>query len=443
MKRDFTDDHFEDFLKHQADGLRMKAPDRVWQNLSKELNGRRRRLFFGLGALLLATGTVGYFGLTRNGTDITAVNNTANPITRGTVQEKVPAPNANGNGAGSVNNDKPATTAKVISITSFAARQPRNRISQPTPETAVATGPSSPSTDAAAVNDFTPTVVDSYTEFDADASAQKNPVALRSRPDAELPLSIESVVNSFRKKRGRIERQFYFTPTVSYRKLTENKSYLRSLPPSGSLTNLASMYSSVNNMVTHKPDLGFEIGYTAKYAVSNRVKLRSGVQFNVNRYDVRAFSSQPAVATIALASQNRVDSLSTVSRYSNVNGYKINWLQNFSFQVSAPVGVELLLGNNPNAQFGIAGTVQPTYVLGDRAYLITTDYKSYAFVPSLIRRWNVNTALETFVSLKTGKSRLQVGPQVRYQLLSSFNSEYPVKENLFDYGLKVGISLNN
>jgi hypothetical protein len=121
---------------------------------------------------------------------------------------------------------------------------------------------------------------------------------------------------------------------------------------------------------------------------------------------------------------------------------KSNWLQNLSFQVSAPIGVELFLKGNDKMKFGIATTVQPTYVLGDRAYLITTDYKSYTQVPWLLRRWNVNTAFETFVSYQSGKTVWQVGPQVRYQLLSSFISNYPVKENLFDFGLKIGISMN-
>ena len=113
-------------------------------------------------------------------------------------------------------------------------------------------------------------------------------------------------------------------------------------------------------------------------------------------------------------------------------------MQNFYFQVSAPIGVEYTLKKTDKMEFGIAGTIQPTYVLGDRAYLITTDYKSYTEVPSLVRRWNVNTSFEAFVNYK----RWQFGPQVRYQLLSSFINRYPVKENLFDFGMKLGISLN-
>jgi hypothetical protein len=139
---------------------------------------------------------------------------------------------------------------------------------------------------------------------------------------------------------------------------------------------------------------------------------------------------------------NRADTLNTYTRYSNTNtGYKTDWLQNYYIQISTPVGVEFKIAGNEHVQFGVATTIQPTYVLGDRAYLISTDYKSYAEVPQLVRRWNVNTALETFVGYSTGRLDWQVGPQVRYQLLSSFINKYPVKENLFDFGLKVGVSL--
>ena len=91
---------------------------------------------------------------------------------------------------------------------------------------------------------------------------------------------------------------------------------------------------------------------------------------------------------------------------------------------------------------GIAGTVQPTYILRDRAYLISTDYKNYAEIPWLVRRWNLSTSLETFAAYSTGNLKWKIGPQVRYQWLSSFQEKYPVKEHLFDFGLKLGVMLN-
>jgi hypothetical protein len=88
----------------------------------------------------------------------------------------------------------------------------------------------------------------------------------------------------------------------------------------------------------------------------------------------------------------------------------------------------------------VAGTIQPTYLLNKNSYLITTDYKNYMREPSLVRRWNVNGGLEAYVSYYTGTVRWQVGPQFRYQLLSTYSRKYPIKEQLMEYGFKVGVS---
>jgi len=284
-------------------------------------------------------------------------------------------------------------------------------------------------------NKFVPTIIDSYEDY----VHQSIPTFEKSKY-TEDALTIESVVNSYQRKAKKLSWQVFFTPTVSYRKLSENKTYQQSVPQVNAP--LSYLYD-VNSMVTHKPDFGFEMGFTAKYPVSKDVKLRAGLQFNVNRYEIKAFSSPTQLATIRLNERNGTGQVNTATNYNNFSGYKTNWLENFYFQVSAPVGIEVKLRGDDKMQFGVASTLQPTYVLGDRAYLISSDYKNYAEVPWLIRRWNLNTSLETFVAYSTGHLKWQVGPQVRYQLLSSFVKKYPVKENLFDFGLKVGVSVNN
>jgi hypothetical protein len=80
--------------------------------------------------------------------------------------------------------------------------------------------------------------------------------------------------------------------------------------------------------------------------------------------------------------------------------------------------------------------------LSNTAYVISTDYKNYAEVPSLTRKWNINTGFETFAGFSIGNTNWRVGPQVRYQTMSSFKKKYPVEEHLFDFGLKMGIQLN-
>jgi hypothetical protein len=122
-------------------------------------------------------------------------------------------------------------------------------------------------------------------------------------------------------------------------------------------------------------------------------------------------------------------------------GYNVNWLRNFYFSASVPVGMEYVIAKGKKNYFGVAGTVQPTYVLDNKSYLISTDYKNYAQAPSLTRHWNVNTGFELFAGIINKKSEWRISPQVRYQTLSSYKNKYPVKENLFDFGLKMGFML--
>ncbi len=59
MKRNFTNENFEDFLRQSADGLRLRPSGKVWKNISKHLNKRRRRVGFAIGTFLLAVSTFG------------------------------------------------------------------------------------------------------------------------------------------------------------------------------------------------------------------------------------------------------------------------------------------------------------------------------------------------------------------------------------------------
>jgi hypothetical protein len=72
--------------------------------------------------------------------------------------------------------------------------------------------------------------------------------------------------------------------------------------------------------------------------------------------------------------------------------------------------------------------------------LLSTDLKNYAFQPSLNRRFNVNLGVETFFSYNTERLRWHFGPQLRYQLLSSYDKNYPFRENRIGYGFMLGVS---
>lgn len=385
----------------------MRPSSGVWKGISSHLNRRKRRIGFFLGTSLLLLTGLGYYFVNEysNNNQIATVNSNTK------IETKISKQIASAHQEASklllthktqTNKDKSFSEANTIFNEQSIFTQTLFERNEVTVQ-----------------NSFEPTVVDSYMENEW--TSEKKPSSLEQYKLAD-PLSIESVLNSYKPKSRKLGWQFYFTPTVSYRKLSDN---------------------TIDNIMPHKPAFGFELGTTAKYPVAKNVKLRAGFQFNVNRYEIKTWDSYTQLATIRLVDKNGVDYVRTVTNYNNFSGYKTNWLQNFSLQVSAPVGVELKLTGDDKVQFGVASTVQPTYVLGDKAYLISADYKNYTEMPSLVRRWNVNTSLETFVAYSTGHLNWQVGPQVRYQILSSYLKKYPIKEHLFDFGLKVGISVNN
>jgi hypothetical protein len=286
----------------------------------------------------------------------------------------------------------------------------------------------------------TPSAIASYTGPNASLA-----VAGTEKPNVEWMLATANTSNVLKNISKRLTWQLYLTPTVSYRKWSANKSYHGPSSPFSRASYPFSLSRDVNSEVVHKPDMGLEVGLSAKYPLTRNLKLTGGLQFNINRYDIKAFAYSGEQATINLNGGNGNNSVTAWTYYRNYNGYKSDWLKNFYFSVSAPVGAELRLFGNDKTNFGIGGALQPTYILKDRAFLISSDYKNYVEMPRLIRHLNLNTSFETFVSYlsRNGKSRWQIGPQVRYQVLSSFQKQYPVKENLFDFGLKIGLTFNH
>src|SRR5688500_2039762 len=63
MKKDFFDESFEEFLKRNADQLRMRPSEDVWQNIERQRARRRRRVGIGSTLFLLTASLFGYFSL--------------------------------------------------------------------------------------------------------------------------------------------------------------------------------------------------------------------------------------------------------------------------------------------------------------------------------------------------------------------------------------------
>lgn len=239
------------------------------------------------------------------------------------------------------------------------------------------------------------------------------------------------------KWKDKLSMEIYATPNVGYRSLTSN---IQNGAQSGNLS--AATGSGINNEVRHNPGIGMEAGLGLSYSVTRSILLKAGAQLNYTSYSINADqTNHPILTSLLLNGPNNGNPFlsATTSTYSNSSQLQPVTLHNTTFQVSLPVGIAIKLAGNQNLGWYAGATLQPTVVMGGTANLISSDYKNYVSDASLIRRWNMNTGFETYVNYKIGAYTLKVGPQFRYQLLSTYDSKYTFSEKLYNAGLKVGL----
>jgi hypothetical protein len=239
-----------------------------------------------------------------------------------------------------------------------------------------------------------------------------------------------------KKWKGRLAYQVYFTPAVNYRKLTTKVK--------GSSTPFAN--GDINNSISQKPGFGFEAGLGLNYTVAKRVQLKAGVQFNYTNYDISADqASHPVVTTILLNDPSTGYSYSaartsTTSNTFNTSALRPVTLHNRTYQISVPIGFGYKISSQNNVEWFAGATVQPSYYFGGKAHLISSDLKSYVSDPSSISSWNLNLGFETYMNFKLGTYNLQIGPQVRYQVNSTYKRDVALIEKPYAIGLKFGLT---
>lgn len=242
----------------------------------------------------------------------------------------------------------------------------------------------------------------------------------------------------------RIGFQFYITPSTSYRSLSDAqvKEIIQptNLAPAQNVPLALNYTAGINEVVRHRPSMGLEVGLAALYNINSRLKFKTGIQLNIRQYHIETFRANTGLATVSLISNGSVENFNMFTNYNNAGGYKREELDNKSFQVALPVGVqwEIIKGK----QFGISAeaTVQPTYSFNSNAFLLSTDFKNYTDGNGFVRRWNINTSAGIHLNFKSGSNLWQLGPQIRYQHLPTYTNRYPIKEYLMDYGIRLAFT---
>lgn len=262
-------------------------------------------------------------------------------------------------------------------------------------------------------------------------SASKNPKQSFkiSGEQKNNKLSLASVSKKYRKKAWTV----YFSPAVSYRKLRGSAQFFN---------NYSFTRTDVNSAVRHLPMMGLELGSALIFNPQNKIRFKIGLQFNLNQYDIKAYSAVPEVTSLSVSGIGQAP-IRTIAYHRNFDGFKETWLKNKHIMVSIPMATEIRVIGDQRISLNIAAGIQPTYMLSENPYLISSNLKNYAKAPSgLIRNFNVNGSMESFISFKSGNLRWTMGPQFRYQLLSNFKKTYPFTEHLTDFGFKVGVIKN-
>lgn len=239
-----------------------------------------------------------------------------------------------------------------------------------------------------------------------------------------------------KKWKGKLGYQFYVTPAVNYRKLTTNSK--------GSATAFAN--ADINNSISQKPGFGFETGLGVNYLVAKRIQLKAGVQFNYTNYNIAADETNHPISTTILLNDPATGysysaaRMSTTSNSFNATPLQPVTLHNRTYQVSLPVGFAYRISSQNNVDWFAGATIQPSYVFNGDAHIISSDLKSYVSDRSSISPWNLNLGFETYMNFKLGSYNLQVGPQVRYQVNSTYKKDIALIEKPYAVGLKFGLT---
>lgn len=242
-------------------------------------------------------------------------------------------------------------------------------------------------------------------------------------------------------KTSKLGFQIYFTPSTSYRKLSDEKVKEIVQRSSSAISTPVPSTTDVNRVVRHRPAMGMELGFAMLYRINKRLTFKTGVQLNIRQYEIETFQSLTNdPTTISLINYGGVQNITLYSPYNNNVGYKQTQLNNKVFQLSVPLGIQWEVLQGKHFSINTEASVQPTLNLNRNVYVLSTDYKHYANGSEFVRKWNINTNVGLNISYRTGATTWQIGPQVRYQHLSTYSNKYPIKEYLMDYGLRIGFT---
>jgi hypothetical protein len=482
----FYDNEFEEFLKSQANQHRVYPADKAWRNIQREVHGYRKWPALTVIAVFIIAALVVGTVAVRPHTEIAAISKTNLPEIQKTQQAKL-------NDAAAIETKNYTEHLLIDDFTQQTIAKINEHISNDESESVliassynhsseniIAAAPekitdnqvsitqnekqSSIESDIDATNDFdaalhSAALPDSRfifsTNFNLNSTSGHFSNALYKEefpflrsdnsnvPSVEFNSSSAAVGSPLSRigkgSSSKLDFQFYLTPSYSYRRLVDDvqgslsKSYVAAIPVESNYV------VDLGHAIQHRPSAGYEIGFSLGYSLNKKFAVRSGFQFNVRQYNIDAFVHSAEPTTVSLSADNSNLVYNTTSGFRSIEGSKPIELKNRYYEIALPIGIDWRPINKKFA-WGIAASIQPTYTFDKEPFIITSNYKNYADGSQLMRNWNINANFETYLGYNTGKYRWQIGPQFRYQLMSTMGNSFPIREYPYDIGIKLGLT---
>jgi hypothetical protein len=247
--------------------------------------------------------------------------------------------------------------------------------------------------------------------------------------------------NKSSKKRWQQESGFemYVTPSVGYRTLKPNSDIFINT----SLFTQSGSGININKDLHQHPAISVEAGAALIHRFAKNLRWKAGLQLNYTSYLIKAYDlGHPVLTTLQMRDINSgyptLESVLT-NYTSSKTGRQVNFNNN-TVQLSLPLGLDVRLAGKDNIQWFAGATIQGSYIVSGKSALISSDRNYYVQNNTLIKKWNMNTAVETFITYKTNSGiTVKAGPQFRYQPLSTYSKRYSVTEKTYSIGIKMGI----
>ena len=439
-------DAFEEFILDEVNEHKMYPSSRVWTNIRTEVHGNKSWPALTIIALtVLVALTVSTFIATQKSAPVVLTSNRLKPKNTSQSLEK---PFTTYQSSAQMIASKPAIKTQV---TKASPTMP-SRVMDVEPTTRLSTSNRGNEIHINNTLDETESLTETKSESIEAANIATSIDPLNKINNTSLlPALIHAQVNhNFElatstnqvQKKKKYSVQFYATPSASFRVLNDQKvkeliqPSLIAIPINSPVVQT----TTFNQAVRHRPDIGLELGFTFNYPVTKKLQFKTGLQLNIRQYQIDTYETGANAATLALVNGGRVQNISVMSSYNNNVGFRAAQLNNKVYQLALPIGLDYQLLRFKKFGIHTQATIQPTYNVNKNVYLLSADYANYAAGNDYVRKWNMNTSVGIQFSYQKGNTIWQLGPQIRYQALPTYNNPYPIKENLIDYGFRIGWS---